>query len=85
MKWIWLTQDLWAARELRGRGELTLLDWLKSLRGPRVHAVYAGDDLRPFFADYWRFLKGCAERGVRRLARVLGLSRRWLSPRSAAS
>ena len=85
VKWIWLTQDLWAARELRRQGTLTLLDWLKSLRGPRVHAVYAGDDLRPFLLDYWRFLKGCAERGLRRVARVLGVSRRWLSPRSAAS
>lgn len=49
--WVWLSQDVGAARALRRRGELTVGAWLRSLRGRRVHAVFAGDDLRPFLSD----------------------------------
>jgi predicted ATP-grasp superfamily ATP-dependent carboligase len=47
VKWLWLTGDLRALRDLRRMGALTLRDWLRSLRGKKVHAVWAVDDPRP--------------------------------------
>jgi predicted ATP-grasp superfamily ATP-dependent carboligase len=55
--WIRLRQDFAAARELRKRGEMTFPQWLKSIRGKRVHAIYALDDLRPFFVYYRPYLR----------------------------
>lgn len=46
--WIWLRQDVWAARKLRQLGQLTLAEWRKSLSGRKANAVYARDDLMPF-------------------------------------
>jgi len=65
--WIRLHQDLTAARELRRRGQLTYIQWLKSISGKRVHAVFATDDLRPFLQYYYRYLKF-------QLSRVLNIS-----------
>ena len=57
VKWVCLTQDLWAARALRRNGQLSLLDWWRSLRGPMVHAVFAWDDVRPFIGYFLDFLR----------------------------
>lgn len=54
--WLRLTQDLGAALELRRRGQLTLPQWFRSLRGKRVHAVLAADDPMPFVQLYARYL-----------------------------
>jgi predicted ATP-grasp superfamily ATP-dependent carboligase len=51
VKWLWITQDLWAARELVRAGRLTWGGWWRSVSGPRVHAILARDDMRPF-RDY---------------------------------
>jgi D-aspartate ligase len=67
VKWIWFAEDVWAARELWRRGELKLLDWLKSLRGPKVFAIYAADDPKPFLVDFGIFLKATLGRRLRRL------------------
>ena len=56
VKWIWLTQDVWAARELMRSGQLTVRGWWRSISGKRTHAVFAGDDLRPFLDDIGRIL-----------------------------
>ena len=66
VKWIWFIEDLRAARELRKRGELKLLDWLKSLRGPKAFAVHAADDLKPFFVHLAMTLKRELGRWLRR-------------------
>jgi predicted ATP-grasp superfamily ATP-dependent carboligase len=47
VKWIWMTQDVFAARELNRQQQMTFRQWLQSIKGKRVHAVFAGDDLRP--------------------------------------
>lgn len=56
--WIRLAQDLAAACELRRRGRLSIPQWFRSIRGKRVHALLALDDMRPcmkFHARYvWR-------------------------------
>jgi predicted ATP-grasp superfamily ATP-dependent carboligase len=67
VKWIWLAEDVWAAREMWRRGELKLVDWLRSLRGPKVFAIYAADDLKPFLVDLGVFLKTGLGRRLRRL------------------
>lgn len=53
--WIRFAQDLGAALELRRRGRLTFSEWIRSIRGKRVHALLAFDDLRPFFGFYRRY------------------------------
>jgi D-aspartate ligase len=54
--WIRLIQDFAAAREWRRRGLLTYFQWFKSIRGERVHAIFATDDLLVEY--YVGFLKG---------------------------
>lgn len=56
-KWIWLTQDIWSAKELHDKGLLSYREWQKSIRGKRYHAIFSLDDLKPFisyFYDYSR-------------------------------
>jgi len=78
--WLRLAEDFGAARELRRRGRLSFGTWLQSIRGKRVHAVLASDDLRPFFLYYSRKVR----RQFSKLAtasRIPSLSRRtrrWL-------
>jgi predicted ATP-grasp superfamily ATP-dependent carboligase len=80
--WLRLSQDLAAARELRRRGRLTYPRWLKSLRGKRVHAMLAFDDLMPPLRFYGRY--------VSRQFRKIGFTRhfsaipRWLQRVTAA-
>jgi predicted ATP-grasp superfamily ATP-dependent carboligase len=54
--WLRLSQDFAAARELRLRGRLTFPEWLKSLRGKRVHAIYSLSDPVPFIRVYSRYV-----------------------------
>lgn len=55
--WIWLSLDMSAARQLRRLGRLSYGQWLRSIRGKRVHAILASDDLRPFIEYYARYVK----------------------------
>ena len=57
VKWVWLTEDLWAAKEFHDLGKLTYIQWLKSLKGVKVHAVFAIDDLKPFVINFYSMLK----------------------------
>lgn len=75
VKWLWFTEDLWAARELYRERSLSLGGWLKSLRGRKTYAVYAADDLRPLFVELGMFLKG-------ELAHRLRLLERRAQPRA---
>ena len=54
--WLWLEMDFSAARQLRKLGRMSYRQWLRSLRGKRVHAIFAGDDLRPCINYYAGFL-----------------------------
>lgn len=51
VKWIDLRHDFQSALYYYRRGELTLLDWYKSLRGRKAYAVLSLRDPLPFFAD----------------------------------
>jgi len=55
--WIWLSMDMSAARQLRKLGKTSYLQWLRSIRGKRVHAIFAADDLRPCIQFYARYVK----------------------------
>jgi predicted ATP-grasp superfamily ATP-dependent carboligase len=51
VKWIYLRQDLRSAWFYWRRGEITLKEYLESIRGPKVFAVFSWRDLGPFIAD----------------------------------
>lgn len=55
--WMRLPQDIAAGLELRRRGRLTVSQWFRSIRGKRVHALLAFDDMRPFFKFYVRYCR----------------------------
>lgn len=51
VKWVYLRRDLQAALHHWRRGDLTLGAWLRSLRGPKVEALWSWRDPVPFWAD----------------------------------
>jgi predicted ATP-grasp superfamily ATP-dependent carboligase len=53
-KWIYLRQDLQSALHYWRKGELSLGEWLRSIRGRKVDAVLSWRDPGPFFADFFR-------------------------------
>ena len=57
MKWIHWRRDLQAAFWMWRRKELSVSEWLRSLRGPKYTAVWSRRDPKPFFADFTRHLK----------------------------
>jgi predicted ATP-grasp superfamily ATP-dependent carboligase len=58
--------DAQAFAALRRSGELTLVDWLRSLRGTRAWALFAWDDPLPLLVGLWRFLRISVRRTIRR-------------------
>jgi len=79
--WLRFSQDFAAALELRRRGRIGFAAWLQSIRGKRVHAILAADDLRPFILFYARYIR----RQLGKINLFAGLSsvprrtRRWLT------
>jgi predicted ATP-grasp superfamily ATP-dependent carboligase len=57
-KWICWKMDLASAWEHRRRGELGLSGWLRSLRGPKWHAIEAWRDPLPGLLEWTRKLRG---------------------------
>ncbi|MGI9203125.1 MAG: ATP-grasp domain-containing protein, partial [Woeseiaceae bacterium] len=55
--WMRLLQDVAAGLELRRHGRLTISQWFRSIRGKRVHALLAFDDLLPFARFYARYCR----------------------------
>jgi len=53
--WVRLINDFFAAKQLVRLGRLTYWEWIRSLKGKRVHAILAWDDLHPFFLHYKKF------------------------------
>ena len=66
-KWLDLRRDIQAAVVARRHGELSVTDWLRSLRGPKAHAIWSARDPMPFVAD----LADVAGKGMRMLRRRL--------------
>ncbi len=65
VRWLALWEDLHAARTLARRGELTLWDWIVSLRGVGAHAWFSWDDPLPS-ARYYAVQLGSAVKAVGR-------------------
>ena len=57
VRWIHFRRDLQASFYYWRRGELSFGDWLASLWGKKVDAVFAWNDMGPFLADLWRGVK----------------------------
>ena len=51
IKWIYLREDLQSAFIYWLRGDLTIRDWWRSLRGRKTYAVLSWSDPLPFFED----------------------------------
>ena len=51
VKWIYLRQDLQAAYQYRRCGQLSLKQWLSSVRGRKAYAIFSWRDPLPFWAD----------------------------------
>ena len=54
VKWVYLRRDLQSAFYYWRRGELTLKDWWRSLRGRKVEALFSWTDPGPFLGDFQR-------------------------------
>jgi predicted ATP-grasp superfamily ATP-dependent carboligase len=57
VKWIYLRQDTQSALTSWFHGELTLREWLRSIRGPKWDAIYSRTDPAPFWYDMWGAVK----------------------------
>lgn len=80
-KWIFWRQDLRSAWYYWSRGELTLGEWLKSVRGRKAHAVFSWSDPRPFLADLWSMARHAAQGLMARVGQVLARGRRRFAPK----
>ncbi len=56
-KWIYFARDAVSAWYYHRRGELTLREWSRSLRGIRADAVFSWRDPLPFILDAWAGLR----------------------------
>jgi len=50
-KWIYIRRDLQSAAHYWRRGELSFLQWLRSVRGPKGYALFDWKDQTPFWLD----------------------------------
>ena len=57
VKWIYLRQDTQSALSSWSHGELTLREWLQSVRGPKWYAIFSRTDPAPFWYDVWGAVK----------------------------
>jgi D-aspartate ligase len=74
LKWLNFGNDARAVmRDYRPRGDLSLLDWLRSYRGRKVYDLFAWDDPVPAVVSYSRYLRALRRRlGASLSARLPG-------------
>ena len=53
-KWVFLRRDMMSGFHYWRKGEISLLDWFRSLRGRKVYALFSWTDPVPFLADLVR-------------------------------
>lgn len=56
VKWVYLRRDFQSALYYWKRGELTLREWWRTLRGRKGYAVWSWHDQRPFWSDLGRLI-----------------------------
>lgn len=56
-KWIYFGRDFQSALHYYRQGKLTLGEWLRSLRGIKIDAIFAWNDLGPFIWDLLRAIR----------------------------
>jgi D-aspartate ligase len=78
VKWIDDRRDVQSALYFLRRGQLTPLQWWRSVRGPKAHAVASLSDPRPFVHD---FVQSTRRAGRVLVARVVRRSRADRYPR----
>jgi len=69
-KWIQIVNDTRSAWFFWRRGELTVSEWLKSLRGIRVTAIFSWRDPLPFFVDLFSKLNNTFQIAIGRRRRL---------------
>ncbi|MFQ5628387.1 MAG: carboxylate--amine ligase [bacterium] len=57
MKWIYFRRDVQSSLKYWKQGDLTLVQWLKSVRGKKVDALFSWKDPKPFVGDLIRAMK----------------------------
>jgi D-aspartate ligase len=62
VKWVHLRRDTMAAVTLMRRGDLTVAEWIRSLRGPKSFAVLSLSDPLPFIFDILDSVRGWRRR-----------------------
>jgi predicted ATP-grasp superfamily ATP-dependent carboligase len=70
VKWIYWRHDLQAALVRARRGELSAGDWLQSVKGPKIEAVFSRRDPLPFVADVVHTAAAGARAAGRRLVSI---------------
>lgn len=87
VRWLAFWEDAYAVRELRRRGQISLREWLASLRGVRVHGLFAWEDPGPCVRYYTRqgvlALWALGRKFGRVLGSVVGRIRRKLASAAA--
>ena len=69
-KWIHLRRDLMSSAVSARDGDLTLGDWWRSMRGPKVSAIWDRSDPAPFLGDLVDHGRGALVSGAKRLGRL---------------
>jgi D-aspartate ligase len=57
MKWVYLVRDFLSFRQKRKNGKMSITQWIKSLSGEKVEALFAWDDPLPFIRSCISHLK----------------------------
>jgi predicted ATP-grasp superfamily ATP-dependent carboligase len=66
VKWIHLRRDLQSALYYRRRGQLTWRQWWRSVKGRKAFAIWAWDDMGPFWGDWLRAIRLFLRKSERR-------------------
>jgi D-aspartate ligase len=66
-KWIYFKNDIASSWHYWWKGELSLWQWIRSLRGQKRDAVFSWSDPMPFLLDWWTPFRNLIRRGRRLL------------------
>jgi len=67
-KWIYFKKDLASSWYYWQKGELTLMQWARSLRGHKRDAVFSWNDPLPFLLDWWSPIRDLLRRGKQKIS-----------------